>query len=100
MRRSDSARRKQSRKHGADWQRHDANVDALVAPEPNLDLLALDEALKRLAEHDPVKAKLVELRYFGGLSIEETADVLNISHATVERSWKFARAWLRTQLSQ
>jgi RNA polymerase sigma factor (TIGR02999 family) len=64
----DNARRKQSRKHGGGRQRQDVDAEALVAPEPNLDLLALDAALARLAEHDPLKAKLVELRYFGGLT--------------------------------
>src|SRR5438128_3920738 len=59
----DNARRKQSRKHGGGLQRQDADAEALIAPEPNLDLLALDAALVRLAEHDPLKAKLVELRY-------------------------------------
>jgi RNA polymerase sigma-70 factor (ECF subfamily) len=66
----------------------------------DIDLLALDEALNKLAVTNPQHSQIVELRYFGGLSIEETADVLNVSHATVERSWKFARAWLRTQLGQ
>lgn len=66
----------------------------------DVDLIALDDALSTLAATNPQHSQIVELRYFGGLTIEETAEVLGISHATVERSWKFARAWLRTQLSQ
>src|SRR5213594_2330768 len=71
----ENARRKQTHKHGGDRQRRDLDADALVAPEPNLDLLALDAALDRLAEHDPLKAKLVELRYFAGLTGDQAAAV-------------------------
>jgi len=63
-------------------------------------VLALDDALKELAEFDPQKSSVVELRFFGGLTIEETAEVLNISTATVEREWRSARAWLQVQLSK
>jgi RNA polymerase sigma factor (TIGR02999 family) len=65
-----------------------------------VDLIALDDALNELAATNPQHSQIVELRYFGGLTIEEAAEALGISHATVERSWKFARAWLRTRLSQ
>jgi RNA polymerase sigma factor (TIGR02999 family) len=68
--------------------------------QDSVDLIALDEALNDLAATNPQHSQIVELRYFGGLTIEETAELLGVSHATVERSWKFARAWLRTQLSQ
>ncbi len=68
--------------------------------QENVDLIALDDALNDLAATNPQHSQIVELRYFGGLTIEETAEVLGISHATVERSWKFSRAWLRTQLSR
>lgn len=68
--------------------------------QEDVDLVALDDALNDLAATNPRHSQIVELRYFGGLTIEETAEVLGISQATVERSWKFARAWLRTQLSQ
>lgn len=68
--------------------------------QEQVDLIALDDALKDLAATNPQHSQIVELRYFGGLTIEETAAMLDISHATVERSWKFARAWLRTQLGQ
>jgi DNA-directed RNA polymerase specialized sigma24 family protein len=64
------------------------------APLPNDDLLALDEALALLAAQDPAKAELVKLRYFAGLSVEETAHCLGISRATADRWWAFARAWL------
>ena len=67
--------------------------------QPDVDLLALHDALNRLAELDPHQSQIVELRFFGGLTIEETADVMHISHATVEREWKVARAWLRRELS-
>ena len=63
-----------------------------------IDFLAVHEALERLAKFDLQKARIIELRFFGGLSIEETAEVLKIGHATVERDWKLARAWLRREL--
>jgi RNA polymerase sigma factor (TIGR02999 family) len=67
---------------------------AVISLNKSTDLLALDEALERLAETDERKARVVELRYFGGLSVEETAEVLGISEITVLRDWKFAKAWL------
>ena len=94
----DSARRKQSRKHGGGRQRQDLDADALTAPEPDVDLLALDAALARLAEHDPLKAKLVELRYFAGLTGEQAAKVLGISASSADRQWVYTRAWLRREL--
>jgi RNA polymerase sigma factor (TIGR02999 family) len=69
-----------------------------MASEPAIDLLALHEALEELSVIDPQQARIVELKFFGGLSIEETAEVIDISHATVERDWKMARAWLRRKL--
>ena len=75
----------------------DETVD--VSFEENLDLLALDEALKKLEQFDEQKSKIVEMRFFGGLTIEETANVLGKSHATVEREWAFAKAWLHRELS-
>jgi RNA polymerase sigma factor (TIGR02999 family) len=97
----DSARRKLSPKHGGGWHRYDVDaVDALPPsePEPELDLAALDAALKRLAEVDPPKAKLVELRYFAGLTGDQAAAVLGISTSSADRQWTFARAWLRREL--
>ena len=67
--------------------------------QPDVDLLALHDALNRLAELDVQQSQIVELRFFGGLTIEETAEVMHSSHATVEREWKVARAWLRRELS-
>ena len=94
----DNARRKSSRKHGGGWKRREIDADALVAAEPNLDLVALDAALHRLAEHDPLKAKLVELRYFAGLTGEQAAAVLGISASSVDRHWVYTRAWVRREL--
>jgi RNA polymerase sigma factor (TIGR02999 family) len=94
----DNARRKQSRKHGGGWQQRKLDGDALVAPEPDVDLLALDAALHRLAEHDPLKAKLVDLRYFGGLTGDQAAAVLGISASSADRQWVYTRAWLRREL--
>jgi RNA polymerase sigma factor (TIGR02999 family) len=94
----DSARRKQTRKHGAGWSRRDVDADALAAPEPTLDLLALDAALRRLGEQDPLKARLVELRYFAGLTGDQAAAALGISPSSADRHWVFTRAWLRREL--
>jgi RNA polymerase sigma factor (TIGR02999 family) len=94
----DNARRKQSLKHGGGWQRRDLDADALAAATPNLDVLALDAALQRLAEHDPVKARLVELRYFAGLTGAQAAGVLGISPSSADRQWVYTRAWLRREL--
>lgn len=68
--------------------------------QPDVNLLALDDALKDLAAIKPQHSRIVELRFFGGLTIEETAAVLGISHATVEREWSFARAWLRREVDR
>ena len=75
-------------------------LDGAVAltPEPSVNLLALDEALKRLHELDSRKSQIVELRYFGGLSVEETAEVLRISSITVMRDWSLAKAWLHREI--
>jgi RNA polymerase sigma factor (TIGR02999 family) len=94
----DNARRKQTHKHGGGWQRRDLDADVMIAPEPNLDVLALDAALNRLAEHDPLKAKLVELRYFAGLTADQAAAVLGISSSSADRHWIYTRAWLRREL--
>jgi RNA polymerase sigma factor (TIGR02999 family) len=90
----DNARRKRTLKRGGDRQRQP--LDGLAAPEPDDELLALDEALQRLAAQDPQKAKLVELRYFAGLTGEQAARVLGISPTTADRHWAYARAWLQT----
>ena len=96
----DHARQRQAVKRGgSDQQRLSiTSAEAAVIKHPEIDLLALNEALDELAQMDPQQSRIVELKFFGGLSIEETAEVLGISHATVERDWKSARAWLRRQL--
>src|SRR5262249_25757057 len=81
------ARRKSSRKHGGGHQRGNLEEAASCAEEPADELLALNEALDRLAQEDPRKAELVKLRYFAGLSVQEAADVLGISRATADRWW-------------
>ena len=71
-----------------------------IAQGQAADIIALDEALKSLAEIDSQQGRIVELRFFGGLTIEETAELMGISHATVEREWSLARAWLRRELTR
>jgi len=71
-----------------------------VSPEPDSNIVALDEALKELALVDPRKSQVVELRFFGGLSVEETSEVLKVSQQTVLRDWKFAKSWLMRALSE
>ncbi len=95
----DNARRKRRPKHGGGRQRL-ALDEALPAPPDDADeLLALDEALSRLAAEDPEAAHIVQLRYFGGLSVEEAAQALGVSRAHAYRQWTFARAWLLQALS-
>jgi RNA polymerase sigma factor (TIGR02999 family) len=94
----DRARRKQTRKHGGGRRREEFDGQSIVAPEGDVDLLALDAALHRLAEQEPLKAKLVELRYFAGLTGEQAAEVLGISPSSADRHWVYARAWLRREL--
>jgi RNA polymerase sigma factor (TIGR02999 family) len=74
-------------------------TENLDVPKEGLDLEVLDEALKRLADLDPQQSRIIELRFFGGLSIEETAAALNISPATVKREWAMARAWLFREIT-
>jgi RNA polymerase sigma factor (TIGR02999 family) len=84
--------------HGGGRRRQDLLPDLAAAPEPDDDLPALDEALKKLAAKDPDKAKLVELRYFAGLTGDQAAEILGISPSTADRYWVYARAWLRREL--
>jgi RNA polymerase sigma factor (TIGR02999 family) len=90
----ENARRKKSLKHGGDHQRVDLDDAPAALDESPNDLIALDEALAKLAVEDSTKAELVKLRYFAGLSIDQAAEVLGISRATAVRHWSFARAWL------
>jgi RNA polymerase sigma factor (TIGR02999 family) len=94
----ENARRKQAPKHGGGRQRRDLDPEALIAPDPNVDLLALDAALHRLAAQDPIKAKLVELRYFAGLTGDQAAAALGMSASSADRLWVYTRAWLRREL--
>jgi RNA polymerase sigma factor (TIGR02999 family) len=94
----DNARRKRRPKHGGDLKRVDLEEAVALTPSPATDLLALDEALTKLAAQEPVKAELVKLRFFAGLTIPEAAQVLDISQATAERYWTFARVWLYSEL--
>ncbi len=90
----DNARRKQALRHGGEFQRHSVDDIELQDSLADDQLLALDEALQQLKAVDPVKAELVQLRYFGGFTNDDAARMLGISSATAERYWTFARAWL------
>jgi RNA polymerase sigma factor (TIGR02999 family) len=92
----DNARRKRTVKRGGGMRRQ--GLEGLAAPLPDVELLALDEALGKLATIDPQKARLVELRYFAGLTGEEAAEVLGISPSTADRHWAYARAWLQAEV--
>jgi len=95
----DAARRRHAAKRGGDLQRLSLGKADRAIGQEEIDLAALDEALNELAVSLPRQARIVEMRFFGGLTIEEAATVLGIAHATVEREWNFARAWLRRKLS-
>lgn len=94
----DHARSRQAEKHGGGAQRVELEEAALVAPERSATLLALDEALDRLAGFDAQKSHIVEMRYFGGLTVEEVAEVLGIAATTVKREWARAKLWLQQEL--
>jgi RNA polymerase sigma-70 factor (ECF subfamily) len=94
----DNARSRSYQKRGAGARPVSLEDGMVIAPERGPDLLALDEAMKRLAEFDERKSKVVELRFFGGLSVDETAAVLNVSPFTVIRDWNLAKAWLQREL--
>ena len=90
----ENARRKGRQKRGGEWRREHADLDALDADRSPREILALHEALEAFAHHDPLKAKLVELRFFGGLTLAQAAESLEISPSTADRAWRYARAWL------
>jgi RNA polymerase sigma factor (TIGR02999 family) len=94
----ENARRKRAQKRGGRWVRQEFDDVNIAAPAPSEDLLALDEALVKLEANDPVKAQLVKLRYFAGLSEEDAARALGVSRATVQRHWRYAKAWLLDEL--
>ena len=95
----ESARRKARIRHGGERQRVDLDSACAVSEPPSLDLLALDEALSKLAANEPAKAELVKLRFFAGLTMPEAAAALGISLATAERYWTFARSWLYAEMA-
>ena len=95
----DAARARGSNKRGGEVVKVNLDETALLSPEPGAYILALDEALTAFSQIAPRQAKVVELRYFGGLSEEETAEVLKTSPRTVRRDWQFAKAWLQHELS-
>ena len=97
----DSARRRNAEKRGGGMARSELGDDDCVIDPSDVDtLLSLDEALTRLADEDAELAKLVELRYFTGLTIDETAKILGVSPRTTKRNWAYARAWLRREMDE
>ncbi len=90
----DRARRRQTLRHGGQYEHVELQEAGLAAPGEDDQLLAVDEALERLSHEHPVQAQVTKLRYFGGMTNEETAQVLNLSVSTVKNYWNFARAWL------
>jgi RNA polymerase sigma factor (TIGR02999 family) len=95
----DNARRKKSLKRGEKHQRVNLEDADLAIEEPSEDIVALDEALSELAASDKLKADLVKLRYFAGLTLEQAADALDISLTTTKRHWRYARAWLYSRMT-
>jgi RNA polymerase sigma factor (TIGR02999 family) len=95
----DHARRRKMDKRSGRWVRVSLTDLGAAAPDPGFDVLMLDSLLDRLAAFDARKSRVVELRYFGGLSLEETARFLDVSPATIDREWRAARAWLHAQLA-
>ena len=96
----DAARSKRYQKRGGDAVRVTFDEIALAVAGPGQDFVALDDALEALAKVDERKSRVIELRFFGGLSVEETAEVLTVSVDTVMRDWKLAKAWLLRELSR
>src|SRR6266496_3665098 len=95
----DFARSRGYKKRGGGIRVQTLDEAALISDEKTTDLVALDEALVALSELDPRQSKVVELRFFGGLTVDETAEVLKVSNATVRRDWRLARAWLHRELA-
>jgi len=95
----DHARTRQAAKRGGHCERLSLDEGLIVSPERDVELVLLDEALERLAAIDPRKARVVEMRFFGGLSVEESAEALEVSEVTVRRDWQFAKTWLLREIS-
>ena len=96
----DQARAKKSLKRGGELKRHDIDDIQVAAPELSMDLLTLNDVLARFEQIDDLKARLVKLRYFAGLTIAQAAQVLGISATTADRYWAYARAWLHAELTR
>jgi RNA polymerase sigma factor (TIGR02999 family) len=96
----DNARRKQAAKHGGGWQRHELLEAELEVDSTGAELCAVDAALSRLTTREPLIARLVKLRFFAGLTLEEAAECLGLSQRTAYRHWAYARAWLRRELDR
>jgi RNA polymerase sigma factor (TIGR02999 family) len=96
----DNARRKRSLKHGGEFKRVELDAIEATGELSAEDVLAVSEALEKLADHDADKAELVKLRYFGGLTVEDAANVLGISRATADRHWQYAKTWLYCELTR
>lgn len=96
----DAARRKKREKHGGQLQRVELDVVPAESSGPSDDIVALDEALTRLAIEDPEAARLVELRHFTGMTVPDAAQILGISARTADRVWAFAKAWLHRELTE
>ena len=94
----DHHRERQAKKRGGDWKRVSLSVAAHLAPEKEIDFVALEESLQELATLDERQARVVELRFFADMTVEEIADVLKVSKSTVEMDWRHARAWLKRRL--
>lgn len=95
----DHARARQRQKRGGEYARVTLNLLDVAAPDSETDVLLLNDALERLAEWDARQARIVELRFFIGMTVEEAAEVLNLSEKTVKRDWAMARAWLQKELA-
>ena len=95
----ENARRRHQLKRGGDRARVDLDKAEPAAPETDDDLLALDDALERFAKNEPIKAELVQLRVFAGLTNAQAAEILGLSISTADRYWAYARAWLRVEIA-
>jgi len=96
----ENARRKQRLKRGGDQDRVEMQTSDLAIEGPSDDLIALDEALAKLAQEDPMVANLVKMRYFAGLTLEQSAEILGIARRTADRYWAYARAWLHKEVAK
>ncbi len=96
----ENARRKKSQIRGGSYQRQNYDESQVTRGHPQEDLVELDEALKKLAEHNPVAAEVVSLRYFGGLTLEKIAEIKGVTGRTARRYWHYARVWLYREMSR